>query len=87
MGQPSTPASNAIIYITYGAFLLVSHVALSSDRELAGRVTDSSQGFWLLCSMETERADEGRHPGLLIYLAVLHNQTGALIESLRSRSS
>jgi hypothetical protein len=24
MGQPSHPASNAIVYLTYGAFLLVS---------------------------------------------------------------
>ncbi|CZR64113.1 uncharacterized protein PAC_14010 [Phialocephala subalpina] len=40
MGQPSTPASNAIIYLTYGAFLVFGCY-------VAWRLRHQSKGEWL----------------------------------------
>lgn len=50
MGIPSQPASNAIIYLTLGAFLYVTSGALGSCDCATTRLT-SDQGFGMLRCM------------------------------------
>jgi len=63
MGQPSTQASNAIIYLSYSAFLYVQAMQQRASQNLImpkfGSDTDYHKGIRLLYRMETETSVQG----------------------------
>ena len=57
MGQPSYQASNAIIYLTYGAFLcVISHVLPQSRQDMLTVVALEMQALGSLCCMVLEES-------------------------------
>ena len=65
MGQPSSEASYALIYLTYGAFLSVQPMTRRTFTSSGhGHMTDFPQVFWIVYRMAPAKADKGRVPGL-----------------------